>query len=262
MSIMEKMIPKNGIKILISGGASGIGATLARAFIEVGARVHVCDIDDAALEHFRTCNPASLASKTDAGSGEDIRALFDLQRREFGGLDILVNNVGIAGPTAPIDQIGEDEWQRTININLNSQYRFAHLAVPLLRQSDCAQILCMSSVAGRLGYALRTPYAATKWAIVGFMKSLAIELGKDDIRVNALLPGVVEGARMDEVIMARAVDAGISYDEMKAEYLSKIALGRMVNAEDVAALALFLCSPAGRNISGQAISVDGNITFL
>jgi NAD(P)-dependent dehydrogenase (short-subunit alcohol dehydrogenase family) len=135
--------------------------------------------------------------------------------------------------------------------------------VPVLKESsDCPGIIAMSSVAGRLGYGFRTPYAATKWAIVGLVKSLAVELGPDNIRVNAILPGVVEGERMDRVIAARAESLGITADAMREEYLRKISLRRMVTVEDIAAMTLFLASPAGRNISGQAISVDGNVEYL
>src|SRR6202012_364312 len=147
-----------------------------------------------------------------------------------------------AGPTAGIDAITEAEWTRTIDVNLNAQYRFAHHAAPLLKASEHAQMVCISSVAGRLGYAWRTPYAATKWAIVGLMKSLAAELGPDGVRVNALLPGIVEGPRIDKVIRARAPQLGLAEAAMREEYLKKIPLRRMTTAEDVAAMALFLCS--------------------
>jgi NAD(P)-dependent dehydrogenase (short-subunit alcohol dehydrogenase family) len=224
--------------------------------------VHVCDIDGRALDDFRRSHASAMATRADAQSAQDVEAVFAAQQDCFGGLDVLINNVGIAGPTGPIEEISTADWERTVDVNLNAQFRFTHCAVPMLRQSEQAQILCMSSVAGRLGYALRTPYAATKWAIVGLVKSLAIELGPDDIRVNALLPGPVEGPRMDGVIRARAADLHTTFEEMRGEYLKKIALGRMVEARDVAALAIFLCSPAARNISGQAISVDGSLVFL
>lgn len=195
----------------------------------------------------------------DVGDPVQIEAVFKVQREQFGGLDVLVNNAGIAGPTAGIDAITDEEWQRTIDINLTGQYRFAHHAVPLLKASPNAHLIHIASVAGRLGYAWRTPYAATKWAIIGLMKSLASELGESDIRVNALLPGIVEGPRMDGVIRARAEQMNVPEAEMREEYLKKISLKRMVTAEDVAAMALFLCSPAARNVTGQAISVDGNV---
>jgi NAD(P)-dependent dehydrogenase (short-subunit alcohol dehydrogenase family) len=154
-------------------------------------------------------------------------------------------------------------WERTVAVNLNSQFLFARRAVPMLKDSGSSPcIVAMSSVAGRLGYAFRTPYAATKWAVVGLMKSLAIELGPHGVRVNAILPGTVEGERIDGVIAARAAATGVSPQAMREEYVRKTSLRRMVSAEDVAAMALFLCSPAARNVTGQAVSVDANIEYL
>jgi NAD(P)-dependent dehydrogenase (short-subunit alcohol dehydrogenase family) len=180
----------------------------------------------------------------------------------MGGLDVLVNNAGIAGPTAGVEDIDPSEWDRTVAVNLNGQFYSARKAVPALRKTQDGAIINMSSVAGRLGYAYRTPYAATKWAIVGFTQSLAKELGPAGIRVNAILPGVVEGPRIERVISARAQATGIAYEAMEQEYKNKASLRRMVSAQDVANMALFLCSPAGRNISGQALSVCGNVETL
>ena len=262
MTILDRMVPQPGLRVLISGGASGIGAVLADAYIEAGATVHVCDVSAKAVDAFNAARPGALATLADVSDANQVANVFRVQEARFGGLDVLINNAGIAGPTGGIDAISPDAWKATVDINLNAQYRFAHHAVPLLKQSDRAQLLCMSSVAGRLGYAWRTPYAATKWAVIGLMKSLASELGPDDIRVNALLPGIVEGPRMEGVIRDRATQLGLPYPEMEKEYLKKISLGRMVTAEDVAAMALFLCSPAARNVTGQAISVDGNVEYL
>ncbi|KRR07941.1 3-ketoacyl-ACP reductase [Bradyrhizobium jicamae] len=262
MSVLQRLVPYPELRVLISAGASGIGAALARAFVEAGAHVHICDINEDALADFRDQHPQVLATKADVSDREAVATLFRAQAARWSGLDVLINNAGIAGPTGGIDAIAESDWQQTIDINLNAQYRFASHAVPMLRQSRHGQVLCMASVAGRLGYAWRTPYAATKWAIVGLVKSLAAELGPEDIRVNALLPGIVEGPRIEGVIRARAEQLGTSYDTMRQEYLKKISLRRMVTAEDVAAMALFLCSPGGRNVTGQAISIDGNVEYL
>ncbi|WP_029001267.1 SDR family oxidoreductase [Azohydromonas australica] len=263
MSILESLRPAAGLRVLVSAGGNGIGATVARAFCEAGAHVHVCDIDQAALRRLSAEAPGITSSVADASVAADVDRVFDDLRTTLGGLDVLVNNAGIAGPTGPIDEIGAEGWERTMAVNLNSQYYFARRAVPLLKQSKAHPcVLAMSSVAGRLGYALRTPYASTKWAIVGLMKSLAIELGPQGIRVNAILPGTVEGERMNSVIAARAAAAGVSVEAMREEYLRKISLRRMVSSEDVAAMALFLSSPAARNVTGQAISVDGNIEYL
>ena len=187
MSIVKRLTPYSGLKVLISGGAAGIGEVIAAAYLETGAKVHVCDVSEQAVLAFRERYPQALATQADVSSAAEVKRVFELQREWVNGLDVLINNAGIAGPTTGIEKITEDEWEQSININLNAQYRFAHHAVPLLAESAHAHIIHISSVAGRLGYAWRTPYAATKWAIIGLMKSLAAELGDRDIRVNALL---------------------------------------------------------------------------
>lgn len=263
MSIITLLQPAPGLRVLVTAGASGIGAAIARAFHEAGARVHVCDIDRSALDRLSAEIPAIGTSMADASQASDVDRVFDDVQASLGGLDVLVNNVGIAGPTGPVEELGREDWERTVAVNLNSHFYFARRAVPLLEQSGANPcVLMMGSVAGRLGYAFRTPYAATKWAIVGFMKSLAIELGPRGVRVNAILPGVVEGPRMDSVIQARASATGVPFETMRQEYLDKISLRRMVTTSDVAAMTIFLSSPAARNVTGQAISVDGNVEYL
>ena len=258
MTFKERLNPPSGLRVLVTAGASGIGAAIASAFAEVGAEIHICDIDKSALAEFQKRFPKCQATHADVADEKQVTSLFEVQRTRFGGLDVLVNCAGIAGPTAGVDKITEQEWMRTIEVNLNGQYRCLHHAVPMLRDSKNANIICISSVAGRMGIPWRTPYVATKWAIVGIAKSLAEELGPDNIRVNAVLPGIVEGPRMDGVISARAKLEGIEVKAMREEYLKHISLRRMVTGDDVALMCLFLCSPAGRNVTGQAISVDGN----
>jgi NAD(P)-dependent dehydrogenase (short-subunit alcohol dehydrogenase family) len=255
----DRLYPPPGLRVLVTAGASGIGAAIASAFAETGAKIHICDIDDAALAAFQKSFPCSHASNADVADERQVASLFETQHARFGGLDVLVNCAGIAGPTAGVDGISEEDWIRAIDVNLNGQYRCLHHAVPMLRESKSANVICISSIAGRMGVQWRTPYVATKWAIVGIVKSLAIELGPSDIRVNAVLPGIVEGPRMDGVIRARAEMEGVDEATMRAEYLKKISLRRMVTADDVALMCLFLCSPAGQNVTGQAISVDGNV---
>ncbi len=263
MRIIDSLRPTPGLRVLVTAGAAGIGGAVAKAFQEIGARVHVCDIDRAALDRLSAECPEITSSMADASVPADVDLVFDDVQGSLGGLDVLVNNVGIAGPTGAIEDLSRADWERTVSVNLNSQFYFAQRAVPLLRQSSHnPSLIAMSSVAGRLGYPFRTPYAATKWAIVGLMKSLAIELGPYGVRVNAILPGTVEGERMNNVIAARAATAGTTVEAMRAEYLQKISMRRMVTLDDVAAMALFLCSPAARNVTGQAISVDGNLEYL
>ena len=173
----------------------------------------------------------------------------------------MVNNAGIAGPTAGIDEIEVADWERVIDVNLNGQYLVARRTAVHLRESQ-GVLLNLASVAGRLGFAFRTPYAASKWAVVGLTKSLASELGSDGVRVNAILPGIVRGQRIERVIRDRAEALGRTYEDVERENLSKVSLRRMVEAKDIAAMALFLCAPGGGNISGQALSVCGNVEAL
>ena len=263
MDFIKMLTPRAGLRVLITGGASGIGLAIAKAFVSTGARVHVCDVDPKAIDAVSSISPSITGTRADVANQDDVKRVFEDVRRNLGGLDVLINNAGIAGPTGGIDAIESGDWEKTIDVNLNSQYTFSREAVPMLREAqDGGVIVFMSSVAGRLGYGFRTPYAATKWAVVGLAKSLAIELGPDNIRVNAVQPGIVKGPRMEGVIAARAKQLGIGYEEMEQQYLAKISLRRMVTQEEIAASVLYLSSPAGSAISGQALSVCGNVETL
>lgn len=262
MTYLERMRPRPGQRVLVTAGAAGLGLNIAEAFIEAGARVAICDLDTSGLAAFAAAYPDAVVVRADVSQEGDVEHLLDRIEASFGGLDVLINNAGISGPTGPIDQLPTDEIRRTLEIDLMSQFLTTGRAVPLLRASDAGAIVNISSVAGRLGYPLRTPYAAAKWGIVGLTASLAQELGPDGVRVNAILPGPVRGERMDRVIRERADAEGIAFAEMEEQYLSRISLRRMVGPEDVASLALYLCSEAGANISGQAISLCGNVETL
>jgi len=250
---------KPGLRVAVTAGADGIGRAIADTFIAHGARVHVCDISEPALESFKKAQPKAHAMLCDVSDETAVDRLFEDIRSTLGGLDVLVNNAGIAGPTAPVEEMSPAEWRRTLEVNLNSHFYCTRRAVPLLKQAGDGAIVNISSVAGRLGYAFRLPYAATKWGIVGMTESLAKELGPFGIRVNAILPGPVEGPRIDRVIAARAKTLGVSFEQSKAYYVSQSSLKRMVSAQDIANMALFLCSPAGRNISGQPLSVCAGV---
>ncbi len=250
------------LKVVVTAGASGIGRAIAETLLSHGARVHVCDISPDAIGRLREEQPEIEAAQVDVSDWSQVEPFFSETIGMLGGLDVLVNNAGIAGPTARIEDIDPRDWDQTVAINLNGQFYCARMAAASLRKSANGAIINVSSVAGRLGYAYRTPYAATKWAIIGFTQSLAKELGPDGVRVNAILPGIVEGDRMDGVICARAEAIGKSVEETQEMYLETISLRRMVNRQDIANMALFLCSPAGRNISGQSLSVCGNVESL
>ena len=252
----------DGQRALITGAGSGIGKVMAQHFEKAGARIWICDANTNNLEQSLKENPDWNGTQCDVSHENQVDQLFKEMSDSFGGLEILVNNAGIAGPTAPAEEIDPDEWRRSVGVNLNGAFYCTRLATPLLKNSPKASIINISSVAGRLGFARRLPYASTKWAMIGFTESLAKELGPSGIRVNALLPGIVEGPRIEGVFQARAESEGVPYEEVRDRVLNNVSMKRMVSAGDVAEMAVFLCSEAGKNISGQSISVCGNVENL
>ncbi|WP_027135562.1 SDR family oxidoreductase [Geminicoccus roseus] len=251
-----------GRRVLVTAGASGIGRAIVDTLAEAGARIHVCDVDEAALAALRQARPEVGTSVADVSDEGQVDRMFDEVQATLGGLDVLVNNAGIAGPTGGIETLSLADWRRCLDIDLTGQFLCARRAVPMLRDAGGGAMINMSSAAGKFGYAFRTPYAAAKWGVIGLTQSLAKELGPDNITVNAVLPGIVEGPRMEGVIRARAQQVGVPYEEMERQYLSRVSLRRMVSPNDVASMVLFLVSPQGRNISGQSLSVDGNVEAL
>jgi len=246
-----------GLRVFISGGANGIGRVMADSFAACGARVFVSDIDGDAV---RACGHAGL--RADAGIVTEMEAAVDAAISHHGGLDVLVNNVGIAGPTAPVEDVTPEELDATLRIDLASMFHAARLAIPALRAAGGGTIVNLSSAAGRFGFAKRSPYAAAKWGVIGFTKSLAIELGPDGIRVNAILPGLVEGPRIRAVLKAKAQAAGISENQQTDIAVSATSLRCFVTQHDIANMALYLASPFGATISGQSMCVDGDMQVL
>jgi NAD(P)-dependent dehydrogenase (short-subunit alcohol dehydrogenase family) len=251
-----------GLRVLVTAGANGIGREVARAFVGEGSKVHVCDVDEPALAALKDSDPEMTQSKTDVADRNDVDRLFNDAIRVLGGLDALINNAGVAGPTGRVEEIAPADWDRCLAINITGQFNCARLAVPYLRQSKNASIVNLSSAAGRLGFPMRTPYSASKWAVVGFTKSLAMELGPAGIRVNAIQPGIVEGDRIRRVFEAKAEARGISFEQMQDEALSFVSMRTTVMPQQLADAILFICSPRGRTISGQAISICGDTQML
>ncbi|NYT44641.1 SDR family oxidoreductase [Alcaligenaceae bacterium] len=249
-------------RVLITAGASGLGLEMARVFTAAGCDVFVCDINEPALTAAQKELPKLQTAVADVSNEAAVDALFAKVSERLGGLDILINNAGIAGPTGKLETLSLADWDRTLSVNITSQFLCARRAIPLLKQSDAGVMINMSSVAGHLGYAGRSPYSSSKWATVGFTKTLAIELGEFGIRVNAILPGAVEGERIRAVIAAKAKEAGKSVEEMTTLYTQHVSLGRMVTARDIANMALFIASGAAASVSGQALVVDGHTQTL
>lgn len=251
-----------GQKVAITGGGSGIGLAIARRLYAEGAQIAICDVNADALESVSSELPGTLTTVCDVSQASDVGRFFALIEAEWSGLDALINNAGIAGPTGGVDEITPDEFETCLRIGLLGQFNCAHFAVPLIRKNGGGSIVGMSSVAGKYGYAYRTPYSATKFGVVGLCQSLAKELGPENIRVNAIQPGFVSGPRMEGVITDRARQEGVPVETMRESYLSKVSMRRMVTEDDVANTVAFLLSPAGANLSGQNIAVDGNVETL
>ena len=245
-------------RVLITAGASGIGREIAHAFAAASATVFVCDIDADALAAFAKELPGALTRRCDVANRRDVEAMVEAGAAALGGLDVLVNNAGIAGPTAPTEAMDPDEWEKVVAVNLNGTFNVTRCAIPHLKRARGGAIINMASVAGRLGYPNRSPYATTKWGLIGFTKTLSMELGEFGIRVNAILPGAVAGPRLDRVYEARAKVGSQSVEEIRTRALANQSLKAFVDPRDVAALAVFLASDAAKSISGQALPIDGD----
>ncbi len=249
-------------RVVVTGAAAGIGRAIAEAFRAHGARVHVCDIDEARLSALARESPAIGRSLADVAEPGQVERLFDEALAALGGLDVLVNNAGIAGPAGPLEDCAPAAWRRTLAVDLDGAFYCLRHAVAPMKRARSGSIVNISSTAGLFGYPLRAPYVAAKWGLIGLSKTLAAELGPWGIRVNAVCPGSVEGARMDRVIAAEAAARGASPDAVREAYTRTTSLRGFVRAQDIAHMVLFLCSDAGARISGQALAVDGNTESL
>jgi NAD(P)-dependent dehydrogenase (short-subunit alcohol dehydrogenase family) len=251
-----------GLRVLVTAGASGIGLATARAFAREGARVLICDVDREALAAVAASDTGFAQVVCDVADPAAVARLFGAVTTTLGGLDALVNNAGIAGPTAACEDVALADWERTLAVNLTGQFLCAQRAIPLLKSSANASIANLSSAAGRFGFPMRAPYAATKWGVIGLTKTLAIELGAFGVRVNAICPGSVAGPRIDSVFANKAAARGVAPEVVRDEAVAKSSLHRLVTAADIANAIVFLASPCGANISGHALPVDADLQGL
>jgi NAD(P)-dependent dehydrogenase (short-subunit alcohol dehydrogenase family) len=253
--------PLQDLRVLVTGGGSAIGREIAEQFAAQGARVHVCDLAQDYLDELARERQIT-GTRADVADPDAVARVFSDVAATLGGLDVLVNNAGITGPMGPIEDIPIDEWQRTYAVNVHGMFHCLRGGVPMLKAAGGGLIVNISSVAGRLGYPLRTAYSSSKWAVVGLTQSLAMELGPHNIRVNAILPGWTAGERHDRNIVRRAPGLGLTPEELKHQIYSRISLRRPNSRADIAAMAVFLASPLGQNISGQSLGVCGNVETL
>jgi NAD(P)-dependent dehydrogenase (short-subunit alcohol dehydrogenase family) len=277
--------PASPQRVLVTGGAGGIGLAITHAFVAAGARVHVADSNQDAVSAVTVTDPAGAPSSPQANSPADrppgrsarppersavtgsvcditdpaaVTAMFDDLSTALGGLDVLVNNAGVAGPTASADQYPAQAWDAVMAVNLTGTFHVTRHAIPLLKRSSAGSIIVMSSLAGRFGYPNRIAYSTSKWGLVGFTKTLALELGPFGITANSIHPGGVEGERVRRVLEARAELSGLTVAQETERALDNQSIRHFTDAADIAALAVFLAGPHGRSITGQVLPIDGD----
>jgi NAD(P)-dependent dehydrogenase (short-subunit alcohol dehydrogenase family) len=249
-------------RVLITAAGSGIGRVTAEAFVAAGAKVYICDVDRGSLEAILREQPKLLGMVAEVSDEEQVATLFKAATERLGGLDVLVNMAGIAGPTANLEDISLADWRRCLAVNLDAAFLCAKAAIPHLKRNQSGSIINMSSNAGLYGFPRRSPYASAKWAIRGLTRTLAQELGPSGIRVNCICPGAVEGDRIDRVIAAEALKTNRSAEQVRAGMVARASLRQFVKPGDIAAMILFLTSPAGARISGQEMAIDGHTETL
>ena len=248
----------NGKTAIITAGASGIGRVIAERYTELGASVCLCDVDDAALADVRKALPQAIAVKADVSNSKDVAALYDAFLAKHARLDIVVNNAGISGPTKAVETITDEEWDETMAVNVTGMFYMVRKAVPLFKQAGGGCIINLSSVAGRIGMPLRAPYSTSKYAVRGLTDVLAVELGEFNVRVNAILPGLVDGPRGQRVTREQAEARGMTFEEFRPFLLHNISMHTDIKMKEVADMAAFLASDLAPHVTGQSISVDGN----
>ncbi|MET4137393.1 SDR family oxidoreductase [Pseudarthrobacter sp. PvP090] len=245
-------------RVLITAGAGGIGRAIAEAYVDAGAKVHIADVDAEALGRILAEHDGVSGTAGDISKADDVARIIADAKEHLGGLDVLVNNAGISGPTAPVEDFPAEAWDSVISVNLNGTFNVTQQAIPLLKESAAGAIVVMSSLAGRFDYPNRAAYSTTKWGLVGFTKTLALELGEFGITANSVHPGAVDGPRFRSVIADRAELSGRTAAEELEDALALQSVKRLVDPADIAALVLFLTGPHGRSISGQMIPIDGD----
>jgi len=248
-------------KIVISAGASGIGWASTKILLSRGAYVYLCDISSKSLnklEKHPLKNKRLFTYECDASDEHQVSNFFNQIKKKIKTIDALINNVGIAGPTGTLDKLESQEWEKTIQVDINSHFYFTKQAIPLIKKSKNGSIINISSTAGILGFPLRTPYAASKWAIIGVTKSLAMELGKFNIRVNAVCPGTIKGDRMKRVVRDKAKFTNTSVKTVEKDFVSMSSMKKWILEDDIGKMCAFLISDDSSKVSGQAIAVDGH----
>ncbi len=248
-------------KIIISAAADGIGWSIAQECMLNGAIVYLTDKNNESLDEISKHDlyeKQLFLDKVNAHDAQEVENYFIKIKNNVDNIDALINNVGIAGPTGKLEELNINDWKETIDVNINSHFYYNKFSIPLIKKNNGGSIINLSSTAGLFGFPLRSPYAASKWAVIGMTKSLAMELGEFNIRVNAICPGSVSGDRMKRVIEAKAESLGVTKESLQKDYESMVSLKTFVDKKDVSNMVVFLLSDEAKKISGQVMTVDGN----
>lgn len=255
------------VSAFVTGASRGIGREIAVTLADRGADVALAARSDAIHEvaaeiEDRAPEVAVRPVETDVTDESSVADSVEEAAEAFGGLDCLVNNAGIAGPTAPVEEVSVEEWERTMRVNVTGMFLTVKHAAPYLRDSDRGSVVNVSSISGKRPLENRTPYASSKMAVIGLTRTLAFELADDDVTVNAVCPGATAGPRIDDVIENQAERRGVEYDEAKREvFTDDTALGKLVDPEDTAEMVAYLAGPAGRHVTAQDINVDAGTVW-
>lgn len=249
------------MRVLVTGGGSGIGLAIAARFLEEGARVHIADVSDQAIGSARESRSRLTATRADVGNAAEVERLFAEVTATLGGLDVLVNNCGIAGPAAPLEEVTPEDWDRTIRVNLSGMFYCIRLAVPLFKAQRSGCIINIATTSAKTGIPNRLPYVASKAGVLGLSYNVARELGRWNIRCNAILPGLVDNPRGRGIVKRLAAERGVTEDQVEQDFLSHISMRTWVSPDDIAQAAVFLASDRARRITGQQIAVDGNVEW-
>lgn len=247
-----------GQTAIVTAAGGGAGRVIATTLAMAGLRVIACDVDAAGLAELAAATSGIITLAGDVGEESTVASVVALAG---GRVDLLVNNVGIAGPTRAVEDISLADWNESLRINLTSHFLFARAVIPAMKARKSGLIVNISSGSAKVGLPLRLPYVVSKGAVLSLTMNLARELGPHGIRVNAILPGAIRGDRINRVIDAKAAALGVDRAEYEKGLLRYISMRTMVEPDDIAATIAFLASPAGARISGQMIGVDGNVEW-
>ncbi len=250
------------LKIVITAGASGIGSEIAMILSQADAKVIICDKDQEVLDQFSKNNPEIITLKADVSREEEVASFFNEIKDHFGEINVLINNAGIAGPSAKLEDTNFNDWKNTLSVNLNGTFLSTKSAIPLLRSAGGGSIINIGSTSSFMGTPLRSSYSATKWGLIGLTKTWAMEYGQENIRINTICPSSVNGERIEQVIDREAKYRNVAPEEVKSAYLSQTSMKTFIDAEEIAGMIVYLLSPLAKKITGQMLVIDGQTESL